>query len=162
MQVSPAAESPLTADVILCGVGTDLVLGPEAAKLNEITQGAIQRLIDCQEITGKLAETTVVLAPSSLEATHLVIVGTGDEISVGNAFRIAAAGIRSVTTKLRQQVLFAFDTGWNEDQQEAAVAGAIVGSSGQDLYRKKRKRFAPNSVVMSGVSESACQRVRVA
>ena len=159
MDIVAADDNSFDADVIVCGVGTDLKLGPIAAKLDKTSGKAISRLIDCNEITGKFCEKTIVLAPSGLTATHLVVIGLGDERSLGQAFRVAAAGVKSVTSKARQSVLLAFDdAGWNEPQQEAAVAGSVVGSSGQDLYREKKKRIAPETIMWSGCSEKARKR----
>ena len=153
-----SAESNLDAEVVICGVGSDLKLGPVATKLDELTGNAIQRLIECEEITGKLCEKTIVLSPSGLAASHLVVIGLGDEPSISQAFRAAAVAMKAVSGKQRGRVLYAFDEGWTAEQCQAAVAGSVVGSAGQDLYRDKKKRFAPETVLWSGFADEVCQQ----
>ena len=156
MDISPADSGQFDAEVIVCGVRQDCKLGPNAAKLDELTAGAIQRLIKCDEITGKLCEKTVILAPAGIPATHLVVIGLGSELSVGGAFRAAATAIKAVSRKARQRVLMAFDAAWDESQQEAAVAGSVVGSAGQDLYREQKRRIPPKKILWSDVSAEIC------
>lgn len=158
MEISPASTDGFEADVIVCGIGTDLKLGSLAKKLDEASGGAIRRLIDCEEISGKLCEKTVILAPAGLSATHLVVIGLGSEPTIGGAFRAAATGIKAVTSKPRQRILMAFDAAWNGAQQEAAVAGGVVGATGQDLYRNQKKRIQPGEIAWSGVSAELCKR----
>jgi len=161
MDIVAADDISFDANVIVCGVATDLKLGPVATKLDEKSGKAISRLIDCKEITGKLCEKTIILAPSGMNATHLVVIGLGDDKCLGQAFRAAAAGVKSVTSKPRQSILLAFDdAGWNEAQLEAAVAGSVVGSSGQDLYREKKKRIAPETIMWTGCPKKVLKRGR--
>jgi len=145
-------------DVIVIGIGPDLKLGPHASAINEATSGAVQRLFDCQEITGKSLECTVILAAQGISATHVVVVGLGESQGVGEAFRTAAAGAKQVTSKARQRILMAFDADWDEARQEAAVAGAIVGSVGQDIYRAEKKRIEPAAIDWANYSTEVCQR----
>ena len=163
MDIAPAPNSkPAEFNVIVTGIGSDLKPGKQAAELDKTCGGAITKLIECGEIKGKPHETTVLLAPSGLSATHLVVVGMGEAPTggsgIGLAFRAAASGIKAVTSEPRQRVLMAFDHDWDEATQEAAVAGCVVGSAGQDLYRKEKKRVAPESISWVGFSAEACQR----
>jgi leucyl aminopeptidase len=146
------------ADVGIVCLGSDCRLGPHAKAVDEAIGGAIQRLIDCQEITGKSLETTVILAPSGVSFTHLVIVGLGaDAFDVGLAFRAASAAVRTVSRKKRAHIEFAWDGDWSLAAQEAAVAGAIVGGTGQDLYRQEKNRVPPVAVTWVGFSAAACE-----
>lgn len=155
---SNAAEEAFDSDVIVCGVGTDKTLGPLAAKLDAMTNGSIRRLIDCGEISGKLAEKTTILAPANLSATHLVVIGVGEDVNVGQAFRVGATGINAISSKSRERVLMAFDVDWDASQYEAAVAGSVVGAVGQDLYRASKTRIQPSVVEWLGCGEEACVR----
>lgn len=160
MDISPANSEQFDAEVIVCGVTQDCKLGPKAAKLDELTGGAIQRLIKCDEISGKLCEKTVILAPNGIPASHLVVVGLGNELSVGAAFRAAATGMKTVCSKARQHVLMAFDADWNDAQLEAAIAGSVVGCTGQDLYRNRKRRFPPKTILWSDASAAMCKQGR--
>ena len=157
MDISPASNDSLDAEIIVCGVGESLELGPQASRVDAATSGAIRRLIDCGQISGKLCEITLILAPAGLPATHLVVVGTGEQPSIDAAFRVVAAAVRAVTDKPRKRVLMAFDANWNVPQWEAAVAGAVVGTVGQDLYRAQKKRFPPNSIAWLGLPKEVCE-----
>lgn len=160
VEVSPYAGDVLAAeaDVIVIGIGSDLALGPHASAVDQASGGAIQRLVECGEIKGKALECTVILAPSGITATHVVVIGLGESTGVGDAFRAAAAGVKQVTSKARQKILMALDADWNEAQQEAAVAGAIVGTVGQDLYRAEKKRIPPTAISWTNCSNEICQR----
>ena len=151
------------ADVIVIGVCSSLELGPQARTVDEASGGAIRRLIACEEITGKAAETTVVLAPAGLTATHVVVVGLGDanDLDAGVAFRSMSAAIRAVSKRERNRVLFAID-GWSDGRiEEAAVSGAIVGGQGQDLYRAEKKRISPKAALWAGVGADICHRGQI-
>ena len=157
MDISPASDGGFDYEVIVADIGSDLELSGKTAELNTASGNSISRLIECGEITGKEAEATVILSPAGMSATHLVVVGTGDNVDVRSAFRAAAAGTRAVTSKARGRVLMTLGTNWDNACQEAAVAGAIVGSSGPDLYRKEKKRIAPESLLWSEVSADVCK-----
>lgn len=158
MDISPATDDQLhDYDVIVTGIQADLKLGERTAKLNEICGGAIARLIDSGEIDGKSGEATVILAPSDLAASHLVVVGLGDELSIQGVYRACASALKAVTTRPRKRVLMCIDGITDASLQESAVAGAVVGSVGQDLYREEKKRIPPESVGWVGFEESACQ-----
>ena len=125
MDVLPFHNDILTADadVIVIGIASDLQTGPYGRVIDDATGGVLRRLIDCGEITGEALESTLVLAPSGLAATHLVIVGTGepDAASSGMAFRAAACAARTFSNKERSRVLFAFDGMSGADLTQAAV-----------------------------------------
>lgn len=157
MDISPATDDQLNEyDVIVTGIQSDLKLGERAANLNEICGGAIARLIELGEIDGKSCDPTVILAPADLAASHLIVVGMGDELSIQGVFRACAAALKAVTTRPRKRVLFCLDGVADPSLQESAVAGAVVGSVGQDLYREEKKRIPPEFVGWIGFEKSAC------
>lgn len=145
-------------DVVVVGIGQDLTMSAAVQAINDACGNAIGRLVECGEITGKVGDSTVILAPSGLSSTHLVVVGLGNQTDVRAAFRAAAAGLKAVTDKPRSRVFVEFSCIQDESLQEAAVAGAIVGSAGQDLYREEKKRVRPESVFWSGFSSEVCER----
>src|SRR5262249_34684847 len=70
----------------------------------------------------------------------------------GTAFRAAAAAAKQLAGKKRSRVAFFFgDT--KADQTDAAVAGALVGCQGQDLYRAEKKRQAFDEILWAGSDE---------
>src|SRR5689334_10285117 len=112
------------------------ILSKPAAEADRATDGLISKLIDGQEINGNKYELTALLAPPSITAGQLLVVGLGDreKFDPGVAFRAAAAAAKQLSSKKRPKIAF-FLGDTKADQTEAAVAGAIVGSEGQDLYR---------------------------
>lgn len=149
------------ADVIVVSVGADQQLGPHAQVINQATNGVLQRLVDHEEILGKALECTLVPAPPGLSAKVLVVIGLGEDVTVGDAFRAAGTAVKKVTSKSRDQILFALDVDWDLAVCEAAVAGALVAAHGQDLYRAKKKRFPPNAFDWAGFTDDACFRGKV-
>ena len=159
MDIAPfSGDISEKADVIVVGVGSDLKLGPHAQSIDTASGNAIKRLIDCGEIAGKVGEHTVILAPSGVAATHVIVVGFGGEPSNRTAFRACGTAVKAVTGKARDKIVFALDGSWSDAQQEAAVAGAVVASTGQDIYREQKKRIQPGSMFWAGFSEAACKR----
>lgn len=164
MEIAPFSGDLLTSrdtDVVVVGVAEDLKLGSYAAKFNAAAGQALDRLLECGEVSGKVGDTTIILAPAGLSATHLVVVGLGTEPDVGDAFRIAASAVKSVTAKARQRILMALDVAWDKARQEAAVAGAVVAATGQDLYRQEKNRIAPKAILWANASSEICDRGKV-
>jgi leucyl aminopeptidase len=127
---------------------------PALAQADQATGGLINKLIEREEISGKKFELTTLLSPPGVSAGQLLIVGLGDreKFDCGTAFRAAAAAAKQLSGKKRGEVTyFLGDT--KADQTEAAVAGAIVGCQGQDLYRAEKKRHPFGEILWSGSDE---------
>jgi leucyl aminopeptidase len=73
---SNAPESAETACAVV-GVYEHGVLTSAAARIDTAAGGAIKRLVEAGDITGKAATVTVVLAPGGTAAKRLVVVGLG-------------------------------------------------------------------------------------
>jgi leucyl aminopeptidase len=73
---SNAPESTDTACAVI-GVYEHGVLTSAAARIDTASQGAIKRLVESGDITGKAATVTVVLAPAGGVARRVVVVGLG-------------------------------------------------------------------------------------
>ncbi|HEY2882179.1 MAG TPA: M17 family peptidase N-terminal domain-containing protein, partial [Pirellulales bacterium] len=141
---TPIAQT--TADAVVLGIfAGEKPSGPKSSKAlveaDKATDGLITKLIDREEISGKRFEITSLLAPVGIAAGQLLLVGLGerDKFNSGLAFRAAAAAAKQLAGKKRASVAF-FLGDTKADQTEAAVAGAIVGCQGQDLYRAEKKR----------------------
>ncbi|MDZ4819854.1 MAG: leucyl aminopeptidase [Planctomycetota bacterium] len=112
------------------------------AEADAATDGLLSRLIEQKEITGKPYELVTLLAPPGMKTGQLLIIGLGEraKLDEGMLYRAAAAASKHLAGKPRGGVAFAFGSELSAEQIEAAVAGAIVGCHGQDLYRAEKKR----------------------
>ncbi|MBX3417921.1 MAG: leucyl aminopeptidase [Pirellulaceae bacterium] len=154
MQISSflAEELPqVAADAIVVSVWDKnddgaLELGPLADQINQLTSGLLKRLIDDGEVSTKSLACTRVYEPTGLRAKSLLVVGLGkpEAAEPGLAFRAAGAAAKTLADKQRRTVLFALDL----EPQDELVAGAMVGSLGQDLYRKQRTLFPFESLMI--------------
>jgi leucyl aminopeptidase len=147
-------DTPLAttaADAVVFGLFSDVKLSGSAADADRATGGLLAKLIERKEITGKRFELTTLLAPPGIAAGQLLVVGLGDRSAydAGTAYRAAAAASRQLVGKPRDRIAFFFSDG-PVATNEAAVAGAIVGSEGQDLYKAEKKRTPPTNLLWAG------------
>lgn len=149
----------IEADAVVVGVYAESPLSGPAADLDEALGGAIARLVERKEISGKRNEITTLLAPSGIKANAAVIVGLGprDTFDRGAAFKAAAAAAKHLSSKERGRVAFYLAHDWPDDAAENGVCGSIVGCVGQDLYRTKHSRFPLTDVVWSDVTTKVLQ-----
>lgn len=158
---TPLAQT--AADAVVLGIFSGQKLSgdkiPSAlAEADKATEGLLSKLVEREEITGKKFELTTLLAPRGIEAGQLLVVGLGerDKFDAGTAFRVAAAATKQLAGKKRAKVAF-FLGDTKADQTEAAVAGAIFGCQGQDLYRAEKKRHPFDEILWHGSDERTIQ-----
>ncbi len=162
---TPLAQTQ--ADAVVVGIfageknGKPILSGP-TAEADRATDGLISKLIERQEINGKKYELTALLAPPGMAAGQLLVVGLGDpeKFDPGTAFRVAAAAAKQLSGKKRAKVAF-FLGDTKADQTEAAIAGALVGSEGQDLYRAEKKRHPFEEMLWSGSDETTIRNGQI-
>jgi leucyl aminopeptidase len=161
MHVTLVSQSPaeVAADAVVIGHYRDGSLEGSIADVDRATGGAISRLIADNEIEGKHAELTTLLAPTGLKTNRLVVVGLGErpKLDRGGAFRATAAAARLLAAKERKQVAYFVSEGWSDDLVEAGICGAMVGCVGQDLYRAERKLLSFGELLWSGATADAVQ-----
>ena len=131
------------------------LIGP-AVDADKATGGLLAKLIESEDICGKRFELTPLLAPAGIKAGQLLVVGLGEreKFDVGTAFRATAAAARQLAGKKRAKVAFFLGSSTAE-LTEAAVAGAIVGCQGQDIYRAEKKRNPFEEILIAGGDENA-------
>ena len=154
IQTSP---SETRADVVVVGLFAEGILTAAATEINQATDGLLRRLIDAKEITGKANETTLLLGPAGVAAEQLLVLGLGprDGLDHGVAFRAAGAAAKRLAGRERTAVAFFLGDAWDEAMHVQALAGAIVGSQGQDLYRAKKNLHPPDELLWAGIDERA-------
>jgi len=159
IKLCQSALATTAADAVVLGIFSgeklsDAKIPKPVAETDKATDGLLAKLIERQEVSGKLYELTPLLAPPGIVSGHLLLVGLGDreKFNAGVAFRAAAAAAKQLAGKKRAVVAyFLGDT--KADLTEAAVAGAIVGCQGQDLYRAEKKRQPFDEILWSGSDE---------
>jgi leucyl aminopeptidase len=151
----PAAE--VTADAVVVGCHEDESLAGSAAELDAAMGGALSRLLEAKELTGKHAELTTLLAPAGVAAGQIVVVGLGsrDDFDRGAAYRAVAAAAKQLAGKKRERVAFYVGDDWTAEFAEAGVCAALSGCRGQDLYRAERKLNPITEVLWSGADSDA-------
>ncbi len=157
MPIQPAPENlvELQADAVVVGVDAKLST-PAARQLDELTRGLVLRLLEQEEWKPKLASTFRLFSPPGMNVPLVVLVGLEDEdySPVARAFRAAGAGAKAVAGKPRGQVAFYLDPSWDAQAHQHGVAGALVGSRGQDLYRAEKKLYPLEHILWQGPQEA--------
>ncbi len=154
---SDPAESD--ADVLVVGLPEDGSLTPSLAKINQLTQGCVERAINGQQLRGKKGESTLLVSPASSGPKMILVVGLGAAPpSRDSAFELAAAAIRRLADRSRQQVVIALAESFPQSMHDAVVAGAIFGCEGQGIYQADPSLDVPAAISFSGLAESALDR----
>jgi leucyl aminopeptidase len=147
----------LSATALVVPVWSGEALSGSAATVDQATAGLVSKLLETKEFNAKLYETLSIHQPAGLNTRLLLLVGCGEQAKwdAGRAFRVAGAAAKALAGKSRPDWLFAMADILVGDQWPAAIAGATVGMSGQDLYKADKKLHAPKTISWLGVSDGA-------
>jgi leucyl aminopeptidase len=150
------------ADAVVVGVFQDAPLTGPAAEVDAAVGGAVRRLVERKELTGRAYQTAQLLVPIG-QAQQALVVGLGkkEAFDGGAAFRSTATAARQLAAKPRLHVAFFLDDNWPADWTESGVAGALVGCQGQDLYRAEKSRHPFAALWWSGGSDTAIANGRI-
>jgi len=156
ISATDAKVSEIDADAIVVGVDSEGALAKEAREVDEATDGLLARLLEREEISGKLGDVTTLLSPPGVRAGQVAVVGLGDpdEFGCGQAFRAASAAAKKLANKKRNRVAFYLGDGWSEREVESGVCGAMVGCHGQDLYRAEKDCHPFDEILWNDAYES--------
>ncbi len=151
------AITTIVADAAVIGVYQNQPLAGIAATADRATGGVLTRLIELKEISGKKHEVVAILAPAGLKVGQLLVVGLGEKSAcdAGVAFRAAGAASKHLAGKTRQRVVFYLADDLPAELVESALAGAMVGCQGQDLYRAEKKRLPFQLLLWAGGHDDA-------
>jgi leucyl aminopeptidase len=133
------------------------------AELDRSTGGLVSRLVERKELTGKKYEIVPLLSPPGINSAQVLLVGLGDASSLDSMtiYRASAAASRHLAGKERKTVAFYLGDAVRTEQLEHAVAGAIAGCQGQDLYRSEKKRHEFGLLLFAGMDDAAIGRGRI-
>ena len=141
-------------DCLVVGIDERWAESEEIAKVNAATNGLLGRLIETEEISAKPLKITQMIAPAGVSAKLLVTVGLGSRDSAHPSVysHAAAAALKTAASKKRNLVRVA---GFHASPMllRGAVAGAMVGCVGQDLFRKEKSLFPPDCIEWVGIGE---------
>ncbi|NDC54227.1 MAG: leucyl aminopeptidase [Planctomycetia bacterium] len=137
------------------GVGTGA-----CGAVDRATGGLLARLVAAGEISGKRFECVPLLAPPGVRAAQALVVGLGrrEDLDAGTLHRAAATAARMLAGRPRARVALVADDTWTVRQLEQAVAGAVAGMVGQDLYRAEKKRTRFGTTIWVAAAPDAVAR----
>lgn len=135
----------IQADAVVIGISGDALSGA-AAELNDATVGGLQSLIDSKKAKTYAGKVTSWLQPQGIQAPVVLIVGLGDNPTAGDCYKAGGAAAKSLGNSQLETVAFYFPE-LDHALLESAVAGSVVGSTGQDLHKKKPSLFRPQQIL---------------
>lgn len=142
-------------DVLVVALDDEWVRSVEYQTLDRVSSGWFQRVMQSGEVSTKPNKVTLLVAPPGIPAGVLAIVGVGNpHASACNTyFRAAGSAMRSLVTKQRSVLRF---VGFSSSPlvTRAAIAGAMVGSQGQDLFKSEKSSYSPAIVQWVGANDA--------
>ena len=143
IEVGPCQQDAVLkgADAVAVGFYSDDPLSGSISVVNQATNDSIAKLLGIGELRGNSLELTPLLGHSGIAAKQVLLVGLGERESFRrvDAFQAAAAAAKSLAAHERNEVAFYWPEDWQPEYHEHAIAGAIVGCQGQDIYRAERQ-----------------------
>jgi leucyl aminopeptidase len=112
------------------------------AELDQRTGGAIRRLAQSSELTGKAMEMTLLHAPAGLKAQRLLLVGASKQgrYDAAQLRKVAAAAVRHLKGRSVKSCVFLMR---EQDETEAAAQavteGMILGDFEPDKYKTEKR-----------------------
>lgn len=148
-------------EAVVVGLTSDKGLDRLGQQIDEALGGWLTDVLTREEIAGKPSDVQMFAAPqigddqALASVKTIVVVGLGDTDSIGCgiAHRAGGAAIRLIASRPRTHVLFGFAENLSPEIARSAVAGAVAGVPGQDLYREEQKLTEPLQISWLGVSE---------
>lgn len=152
IELSADAAESIIADWLVVGVSNGSTL--PTGKLGEILGPRIAELRAGKDFEGKANELLALYGVAGIAAKRVLLVGLGkpDKCSRMTISRAASAAARFISGKERDTVVFA-ELGkecnglTTATRLAALVSGAMLGATGQDLYRSKDKARKPIATI---------------
>ena len=161
MKVLTTSDSPaqIPCSALVVMAFDDAQLTGSAEQLNKVTGGTLQRLWDRGEFSGKLGRTAVFHDLPGVKADSVLVVGAGPAASFdeGAAFRAGGAALKRLADRNRGKVAIDL-TGIATATGASAIAGAMNGCVGQDMFRADKNLKAIDELLCSQASSQSIQR----
>lgn len=144
-----------SADAIVVTVGKQ-GWSASAQEVDRACGGKLTELREQGEISTETLALTQLSGLEGLQSSVLLVVGTGDKAidSPGLAYQVAGAAAKHLATRQRSSVAFFLDDLFSAD----AVAAAIAGCHGQDMYRAKKALFPFEQILFATDNAADLQR----
>jgi len=160
--------SSLSADWLVIGLIESAPLTKTIATLDETLSGLITRLIENEDFTGKLATTSSLLGLTEISTPRILLVGLGpaENLTLSALEKAMMTAARSISAKQNTRIAVLLPDVENtsvsaDDSASLITAAMIVGSVGQDLYRKEVARYPFEDIFLVGTAsadQAACQQ----
>ncbi len=141
------APQNYTGDVLVVTHHAADTLRGSLAELAGTSNGYIDALFDSGELSTEVGKVSVHFRVPGLAAPCLAVVGAGpqEKWDADVAFRCAGSAAKTLANRQRARVGFCFGKLDNKSLS-AAVAGAMNGCTGQDLFRSEKKLHPPGKI----------------
>jgi leucyl aminopeptidase len=141
LATGPAAQLEAGA-VVTYAFEQDKPVDGALAELDKAIGGAVGRLADGREFTGKSLEMTLLHFPKGMKAERLLVVGAGkrEKYSAAELRKIAAAAARYLKARsVRRLVFLAREDDRTAIGAEAIAEGLLLGEFEGDKYKSEKK-----------------------
>ena len=165
MQLKHSTSSPLqvTADWLIVGTSEGEFLGL-VAELDAALNGALTRLKERGDLTGKLGEVVELRDVPQITPQRVLLFGLGDvsKLQLSAFDQQCMTVFRRLSTRNGQTVAVVQPELPAIEGEEligrTIMMAAIVGSTGQGLYKKEKERFSFTEVTLLSSNEKAAKR----
>ena len=161
IQVSTQAWHEAEADWLVVGVPESPDLSGGFAALDAALGGTLSRLVEAEDLTGKLAESLSILDVPGIAAGRLLAVGLGknDELNVERFGKAMMTAVRKVASKKNRSVVIALPESLPDgisagDAAAVAARALIVGSVGQDSLKAEPGHHPLSAATVLASTES--------
>jgi leucyl aminopeptidase len=141
LETRPSHEIDTEALISYVFEETDPVQG-RIAELDQKTGGAIRRLAQSGELTGKSLEMTLLHNPAGLKAQRLLLVGAGkrDSYTTAQLRKLAGAALRYLKLRsVKKCALLLRESDTTQAAAQAAAEGLIFADFESDKYKTKKE-----------------------
>jgi leucyl aminopeptidase len=166
LQFSLGSTAPETADTacLIVGVYENGVLTSAAARIDTAADGAIKRLVESGDITGKLGSTAVLFAPPGTHAKRVLVVGLGAQksfdahryhkVNLEAARALSKLPVASAVSYLSEIDVPGHDAGWRV--RTAALTADHAAYRYTATFKPREKSAQPElqQLVLAGAADA--------
>jgi leucyl aminopeptidase len=163
-QTSPLAE--VQADWLIVGVWEEEPFAESVVRLDTRLEGALTRLRQGGDITGKALELVTLLDRKGIGASRVLVVGLGkrDKAERPGLIAAASAAARAITSKPYRTLAGALPENylginWEEAAYLIAI-GLMQGSQGPGLRKAKSERYRPEELIVAAAPPAPPEDVK--
>ena len=150
------------ADVLAVGLQQDQPLPSDVQAIDEALDGQITRILESDDGITDCGKLTEIHCPATPSVKLLLLIGLGSpgKLDVRSCARAYGAAAKQLARKSRSHVVFSAE-GLAAELASAAVANAIIGCTGQDLYRSEKNYFPWNRLGWHGINDGELERGQI-